>query len=105
MIGIFQFGWSLLSLGAIQAPQLRPEAASSIAEGVDHLYFVLTFITLFFTVAIFSAIFFFMVKYRRRAENEIPLDTGEHLGARAYLDDHSNADLCRTLPLGFQLVF
>jgi cytochrome c oxidase subunit 2 len=80
MIGIFQFGWSLLSLGAIQAPQLRPEAASSIAEGVDHLYFVLTFITLFFTVAIFSAIFFFMVKYRRRAENEIPLDTGEHLG-------------------------
>jgi len=80
MIGISQFGWSLLSLAAIQAPQLRPEAASSIAEGVDHLYFVLTFITLFFTVAIFSAIFFFMVKYRRRAENEIPLDTGEHLG-------------------------
>ena len=37
----------LLSL-VIQAPQLRPEAASSIAEGVDHLYFVLTFITFFF---------------------------------------------------------
>ena len=48
MIGIFQFGSSFLSLAAIQAPQLRPEAASSIAEGVDHLYFVLTFITLVF---------------------------------------------------------
>src|SRR3984885_14748639 len=78
MIGLATFGSTFLS-SVIQAPQLRPEAASSIAEGVDHLYFVLTFITLFFTIAIFSTIFFFMVKYRRRAENEIPPDTEENL--------------------------
>jgi cytochrome c oxidase subunit II len=78
MIGLVKFGSTFLSL-VIQAPQLRPEAASSIAEGVDHLYFVLTFITLFFTIAIFSTIFFFMVKYRRRAENEVPPDTEENL--------------------------
>jgi cytochrome c oxidase subunit 2 len=35
---------------------------------------------LFFTFIIFSTILVFMVKYRRRAENERPPDTGEHLG-------------------------
>src|ERR1700679_1333382 len=80
MMGTIQNGFHYLSLAAMQAPQLRPEAASSIAEGVDHLYFVLTFITLFFTVIIFSTILFFLVKYRRRAENERPADTEEHLG-------------------------
>jgi len=78
MIGLVKFGSTLVSL-MIQAPQLRPEAASSIAEGVDHLYFVLTFITLFFTIAIFSTIFVFMVKYRRRAENEVPPDIEQNL--------------------------
>src|SRR5580700_862853 len=78
MRGLLQFGSVFFSL-AIQAPQLRPEAASSIAEGVDHLYFVLTFITLFFTIAIFSTIFVFMVKYLRRADNEIPVETEENL--------------------------
>lgn len=51
---------------------LQPPAASSIADGVDKLYLVLTGITLFFTVLIFSIIFYFMVKYRRRSEDEIP---------------------------------
>src|SRR3984885_1740149 len=78
MIGLATFGSTFLS-SVIQAPQLRPEAASSIAEGVDHLYFVLTFITLFFTIAIFSTIFFFMVKYRRQADNEVPPETEENL--------------------------
>src|ERR1700733_13376610 len=78
MIGLATFGSTLLS-SAIQAPQLPPEAASSIPEGVYHLYFVLTFITLFFTIAIFSTIFFFMVKYRRRAENEVPPDIEQNL--------------------------
>src|ERR1700678_521039 len=80
MMGAIQTGSNFLFAAAIQAPQLRPEAASSIAEGVDHLYFALTFITLFFTFIIFSTILVFMVKYRRRAENERPPDTGEHLG-------------------------
>src|SRR6202047_1102565 len=78
MIGLVTFGSTFLSW-VLQAPQLRPEAASSIAEGVDHLYFVLTFITLFFTIAIFSTIFIFMVKYRRRAENEVPPDIEQNL--------------------------
>jgi amino acid transporter len=51
---------------------LRPPAASTIAEGVDRLHFALTGITLFFTVIIFSTIFFFMIKYRRQSEDEIP---------------------------------
>jgi len=78
MIGVLQSGSVFLSL-AIQAPQLRPEAASSIAEGVDHLYFALTFITLFFTIAIFSTIFVFMVKYRRRADDEVPPEIEQNL--------------------------
>jgi len=51
---------------------LQPPAASSIADGVDKLYLVLTGITLFFTVLIFSIIFYFMVKYRRRSPDEKP---------------------------------
>jgi cytochrome c oxidase subunit 2 len=78
MMGLLQVGSAFLSL-ALQAPQLRPDAASSIAEGVDHLYFALTFITLFFTIGIFSTIFFFMVKYRRRTDDETPGETEENL--------------------------
>jgi cytochrome c oxidase subunit II len=55
-----------------QSVQLRPPAASTIAEGVDRLHFFLTALTLFFTVIIFSAIFYFMVKHRRRSEDERP---------------------------------
>ena len=68
----FVFTWLY---AAVQSPlPIRPEAASSIAEGVDHLYFALTAITLFFTILIFSTIFFFMVKYRRRSPNERPAE-------------------------------
>ncbi len=51
---------------------LRPEQASTIAEGIDHLYYFLTAIDLFFTVIIFLTIFYFAVKYRRRSEHERP---------------------------------
>jgi cytochrome c oxidase subunit 2 len=44
---------------------IHPEQASTIARQVDQLHFVITGITLFFTVAIFLTIFYFMVKYRR----------------------------------------
>jgi len=57
---------------ALQPIPLRPPAASTIAEGVDRLHFTLTAITLFFTVVIFSTIFFFMIKYRRQSEDEVP---------------------------------
>jgi cytochrome c oxidase subunit II len=51
---------------------LRPEQASTIAEGIDHLYYFLTAVDLFFTVIIFATIFYFAVKYRRRSEHERP---------------------------------
>jgi cytochrome c oxidase subunit II len=60
---------------------IHPEQASSIARQVDLLHFALTGITLFFTVAIFSTILFFMLKYRRRPNdrpgtitNSLPLE-------------------------------
>ena len=56
----------------MQALPFQPDQASSIARSVDHLYYFLTLITLFFTVLIFSIIFYFMIKYRRRSPNERP---------------------------------
>ena len=55
-----------------QWPHLRPEVASVHAERMDHLFFFLTGVTLFFTFLIFGAIFYFMIKYRRRSETERP---------------------------------
>ncbi len=51
---------------------LKPDQASTIATGVDHLYYFLTAVTLFFTALIFLTIFYFAVKYRRRSEDEKP---------------------------------
>jgi cytochrome c oxidase subunit II len=56
----------------MQGIPIQPEQASSIARSVDYLYFVITAITLFFTFVIFSIIFYFMVKYRRRSPEERP---------------------------------
>jgi len=53
----------------------QPPAASSTAQDIDRLYLVLSGITIFFTVLIFSCIFVFMVKYRRRKDDEIPIAT------------------------------
>lgn len=78
MTGLIPSSFNALAAAAALIP-LKPTAASSIAEGVDHLYFFLTVITLFFTILIFSTIFFFMIKYRRRSPDEIPPDTKTHL--------------------------
>src|SRR5262245_27441563 len=54
---------------------LFPEVASSIAGGVDLLYFFLTGVTAFFSSLIFVLILFFAVKYRRsvrRAAEPVP---------------------------------
>jgi cytochrome c oxidase subunit 2 len=64
---------SVAALAAMQL-QLQPPQASSIAGQIDQLYYLLTGITLFFTVLIFSIIFYFMVKYRRRSKDEKPQD-------------------------------
>ena len=47
---------------------LFPEIASTIAGGVDLLYFFLTGVTAFFSILIFGLIFYFAVKYRRRPD-------------------------------------
>ena len=52
-----------------QGFQIRPDQASTIARGVDHLYYFLTAIDLFFTIVIFLTIFYFAIRYRRRSEH------------------------------------
>ncbi len=61
MTGLIQSGFSSVRAAAAMIP-LQPPAASTIAGGVDKLYYVLTGITAFFAVLIFSIIFYFMVK-------------------------------------------
>ena len=51
---------------------IQPDQASTIARGVDHLYYFLTGVTLFFTAVIFLTIFYFAIKYRRRSQDEKP---------------------------------
>ncbi|HXX43727.1 MAG TPA: cytochrome c oxidase subunit II [Candidatus Acidoferrales bacterium] len=71
MMGLIQSGVGSL---AAMIP-IQPAAASSIARGVDRLYLVLSGITAFFTVLIFSIIFVFMIKYRRRSDGEKSAET------------------------------
>jgi len=56
----------------MQSFPFQPDQASTIAKSVDQLYFFLTAVTLFFTALIFSVIFYFMIKYRRRSPDERP---------------------------------
>jgi cytochrome c oxidase subunit 2 len=51
---------------------LFPVQASTIAPDVDHLTLFLLAVAVFFTVLIFSAIFYFAIRYRRRSEHELP---------------------------------
>ena len=51
---------------------LWPEAASTVASDVDHLYIYLLLVSTVMTVLIFGTIFVFAVKYRRRSNDEVP---------------------------------
>jgi cytochrome c oxidase subunit II len=51
---------------------LFPEAASKVARQVDHLYFFLIAVTVFFSLLIGFLVIFFAIKYRRRSEVELP---------------------------------
>src|SRR5271155_3049241 len=74
MMGFSQFGFD--SLAALLAfMQFKPAAASSIANSVDQLYLFLSGITIFFSVLIFSIIFYFMLKYRRKSPGESGTET------------------------------
>src|SRR5260370_41944008 len=55
---------------------LHPEQASTIAQNVDHLYYFLTAVDLFFTGLIFLIIFYFAVKYRRAKNQPVEQITG-----------------------------
>jgi cytochrome c oxidase subunit II len=51
---------------------LIPEQASTIAQGVDMLYYFLSAVSIFFSVLIFATIFLFAIRYRRRSDTEVP---------------------------------
>jgi cytochrome c oxidase subunit 2 len=55
-----------------QGIPIRPDQASTIAQGVDHLYYFLTAIDLLFTAIIFLTIFYFALRYRRHSEEDKP---------------------------------
>ena len=52
--------------------RLFPVQASTFAPDVDHLLYFLLAVAVFFSMTIFSAIFYFAIRYRRRSENELP---------------------------------
>ena len=72
MMGFLQSGLQLL---ALFQNAFQPPAASTISSDIDQLYYLLSGITIFFTVLIFSIIFVFMIKYRRRAPGESGVET------------------------------
>ncbi|MGH9672674.1 MAG: cytochrome c oxidase subunit II transmembrane domain-containing protein, partial [Bryobacteraceae bacterium] len=51
---------------------LFPEAASTIASGVDTIYLFLVALSLLLSAGIFLAIFYFAVRFRRRHPSEVP---------------------------------
>jgi cytochrome c oxidase subunit 2 len=51
---------------------LFPEQASTIAARTDGLLFFLLSVTTFFVLLIAGLILYFMIRYRRRSENEVP---------------------------------
>jgi cytochrome c oxidase subunit II len=72
-------GNAFLATFIAQWPQFRPVDASISSDRVDRLYFFLTGLTLFFTILIFLTIFYFMIKYRRRSEEERPPETRQSI--------------------------
>jgi len=48
---------------------LFPESASTISGRVDELYFFLVLVAGFFSLLVFSLVFYFAIRYRRRAGN------------------------------------
>lgn len=51
---------------------ISPVEASTVAPSVDHLFYFLTAVSIFFSALIFLLIFYFAVKYRRRSKDEPP---------------------------------
>ncbi|HEY0322727.1 MAG TPA: cytochrome c oxidase subunit II [Pyrinomonadaceae bacterium] len=51
---------------------LFPDQGSTVAGGVDALFFFITAVSVFFSVLIVAVIFYFFIKYRRRSPDEMP---------------------------------
>jgi cytochrome c oxidase subunit 2 len=51
---------------------LFPDQASTMAARVDHLYFYLLAVSVFFSILITLTIIYFAIRYRRRSESELP---------------------------------
>jgi len=62
-----------------QGLPIRPDQASTIAAGWDHLFYFLTAISIFFSVLIFTTLFYLAIRYRRRSQDEVPPPTKENL--------------------------
>jgi len=63
---------------------LFPEAASSVANGVDLLYFFLVAVTVVFSGLIFILIFYFAVKYRGGPQNQGPEQIPTFMGLELF---------------------
>ncbi|MBI3405332.1 MAG: cytochrome c oxidase subunit II [Acidobacteria bacterium] len=55
-----------------QGLPIHPAKASTFANDVDLLYYFLSALTLFLSIAIFTTIFYFAIRYRRRSADEQP---------------------------------
>jgi cytochrome c oxidase subunit II len=60
--------------------QLFPTQASTLAPEVDHFLYFLVAVSVFFSVLIFSAIFFLAIRYRRRNGDGLPEESSSHGG-------------------------
>lgn len=58
---------------------LLPNEASTMAPHVDSLLWFAIWISVFFTVLIFVLLLVFSIKYRRRSEDEVPIQIHGHL--------------------------
>ena len=72
MMGFLQSGFPMV---ALMDNPFQPAAASSIADSVDQLYYLLSGITIFFSGLVFSIIFYFMLKYRRKTPEQSGIET------------------------------
>ena len=64
----------------LAALQLWPETASDIGRSVDTLYIVMVVLTSIVVGGIGAIILYFVIKYRRRHEDDVGQDIGEHMG-------------------------
>src|SRR5437870_3269568 len=51
---------------------LFPVQASEVARHVDYLFYFIAFICVFFSVLIFSSVFYFAIRYRRKEGDPAP---------------------------------